>query len=211
MGTTRPLSDEEYVRLLEALRGRMTLRDRCLIVMMRRGGFRISELLSLRLGDVIDQGQIPEEVQVMRRHTKGQRAGYTVPLHHEARAALAAWIEAMNLMGWQTAECFLFPRLGSENRPISRTQAWRIVRRAAKGEGGARLAGCIGCHSLRKSFGTDIYRRSGRDVRAAQEALRHASLDSTLHYLPVTRERLQRLILGQAAIEDEGQPAGSAE
>lgn len=201
MPTTRPLTDAEYKALLSKLRGRMKARDRCLVVMLRRGGFRISELLSLRLDDVVTDGKIPDEIQVAKRNTKGKQHGYGVPLHREARAALEAWLRAEGDMGWMTAGCYLFVRLGTANAPITRAQAWRIIHAAARKAG---LSGCIGPHSLRKTFGESIYIRSGRDIRTTQEALRHKSLDSTLHYLPVTQERVRGLIL------DEGPDAGQA-
>jgi|WetSurMetagenome_2_1015567.scaffolds.fasta_scaffold24980_4 site-specific recombinase XerD len=199
MSTTRPLTDAEYKALLSAPRGRMRLRDRCLIVMLRRGGFRISELLSLRLDDVVKGGKIPDEIQVAKRHTKGKHHGYAVPLHREARDALEAWLRKAARMGWQTREAYVFQSLGPANRPITRTHAWRIIHKAAKR---VRLSGCIGPHSLRKSFGEHVYILSGRDIRATQEALRHKSLDSTLRYLAVTRERVRDLIL------DEGPAPG---
>jgi site-specific recombinase XerD len=204
MGTTRPLTETEYATLKAALGGRMAKRDRCLVEMMRRGGFRISELLSLRLGDVVEQGQIVPEVAVARRHTKGKRHGYSVVLHAEARAALTDWVSAMIEGGRMTEECYLFPAMGYANRPMTRQQTWGIIRRAAKSPA-AHLPGCVGNHSLRKSFGMDIYERSGRDIRATQEALRHVSLDSTLHYLPVSKERVNRLIMG----EDETAAGGA--
>lgn len=199
MATTRALTDAEYRALLAACRGRMVLRDRCLLVLLRRAGPRISEALSLRLADVVESGRVRDEVQFARRHMKGRREGRIVPLHAEARAALAAWVEAMAEAGWQTAETFLFRRLGRRNRPLSRVQAWRMIQTAAKGAGGAGLAGCIGTHSCRKTFAQDIYLRSGRDIRLTQAALGHLSMESTVAYLPASQERVRGLILGDSA------------
>jgi integrase len=204
MSTTRPLTDEEYAAVVASIRGRMAKRDRCLIIMLRRTGFRISELLSLRLEDVIDQGQILPEIEVERRHTKGKRHSRKVPLHREAREALTAWLRKMARLGWQTKGCYLFVSLGYKNRPISRGQAWRIIQRAAKGPKSPHLAGSIGPHSLRKALGMSIYERSGRDIRATQVALGHASLDSTIHYLAVAEDRVRALIL------DDGPAPGPA-
>jgi integrase len=211
MSTTRPITEDEHKRLLAAIGGRMALRDRCLVELMYRTGARIAEALSLRLDNVLEwrrvdeaeRWRIVERLQIAKRHTKGKRKGYGVILHPAARAALEAWLREAARQGWETAECFLFVRLGVRNEPITRVQAWRIVRDAATAAG---LGGCIGNHSLRKSYGMGIYERSGRDIRAAQEALRHKSLDSTLHYLPVTQDRLDRLVLGY----DERTEGGAA-
>ena len=199
MNETRPLTDDEYYRLLAAFRGRMKLRDRCMAVMIRRGGFRISELLCLTLGDVVDQGQVLPVIYIAKRHTKRKRAGYRRDLHWEAREALTEWIDVLFEAGWQTREVCLFHSLGRVNRPISRQHAWKVINRAAKRWDGARLAGPIGPHSLRKSWGCDIFEASGKNLRAAQEALRHTSPETTSRYLPIASEELSRLILGQAA------------
>jgi integrase/recombinase XerD len=75
---------------------------------------------------------------------------------------------------------------------MSREAAWQVIHRAAKRAG---LRGCIGTHSLRKTFGTDIYLRSGRDIRITQEALHHATVEATIAYLPVAHELLRGLVM----------------
>jgi integrase/recombinase XerD len=207
--TTRPITEDEHRRLLAAVGGRMVLRDRCLIELMYRTGARISEALSLRLGNVLErvradgteQWRIVARLQIAKRHTKGKRKGYGVVLHAAARAALEAWLREAAGLGWSTAECYLFMRLGRGNRPITRSHAWRIIDGAASAAG---LDGCVGNHSLRKSYGMGVYERSGRDIRVTQEALRHVSLDSTLRYLPVSQDRIDRLTLGHDERGDGG-------
>ena len=46
-------------------------------------------------------------------------------------------------------------------------------------------------HSLRHSFATDLYQRTG-DVLLVKEALHHRSITSTLVYARVDEERLRR-------------------
>jgi integrase len=49
----RPLKEREIQRILKSLDGRYAARDRALILLGIKSGFRISELLSLRLSDVM--------------------------------------------------------------------------------------------------------------------------------------------------------------
>jgi len=64
-------------------------RDKALFLLGVKSGFRISELLSLRLGDVAQHRRLVDRVIVQRQHVKNKQEGRTVLLHPEAKAALA--------------------------------------------------------------------------------------------------------------------------
>jgi integrase len=108
----RALSDEEIARVREAFRGTYAARNRALFVLGVKPGFRISELLSLRVGDVWQAGEFLVRVAVPRRHMKGKREGRSVVLHPEAKAALAVWLMAMQA-GPVGPETVLFPSRSS--------------------------------------------------------------------------------------------------
>src|SRR5687768_14240032 len=91
----RPLTDEEVKLISQSFSGTFAKRNRALFVVGVRSGFRISELLSLTVGDVQQHGKIVDHVTVARRHMKKKTEGRTVPLHPEARAALSVWLEAL--------------------------------------------------------------------------------------------------------------------
>ena len=74
----RPLTDREVLGILRVLRGRYAARDRALVLLGIKSGFRISELLSLRLGDVVQHGDVVKRVTVRRRNMKGKISGRTV-------------------------------------------------------------------------------------------------------------------------------------
>ena len=48
------------------------------------------------------------------------------------------------------ANDYIFESLGFENKPITRIQAFRIIKRAAEA---CNISGVVSCHSLRKTFG----------------------------------------------------------
>jgi integrase len=62
-------------QLTQAFSGRYAARDRALFVTGVKSGFRISELLSLTVGDVYQHGRIAERVTVQPRHIMKNR-GY---------------------------------------------------------------------------------------------------------------------------------------
>jgi integrase len=54
----RPLTDTEITEVLQSFAGRYALRDKALFVLGLLSGFRISELLSLRVQDVYRHGRL---------------------------------------------------------------------------------------------------------------------------------------------------------
>lgn len=70
-----------------------------------------------------------------------------------------------------------FPHRTDPQRHRTRQAVWKDVRRASK----AMRVKHIGCHTARKVYAVDIYRRSG--LASAQKALGHDRPETTLIYL----------------------------
>lgn len=71
----RPLTLEEIPKVVAAMNLKTGLRDRTLFAVGLNTGFRISELLSLTVGDVVTQnGEITKFVSVRRANMKGGKA-----------------------------------------------------------------------------------------------------------------------------------------
>lgn len=73
----RPLTDDEVHLITKSFGGAFAARNKALFVVGHRTGFRISELLSLRVGDVMQHGKIIDQISVQRRHMNGGKAGKT--------------------------------------------------------------------------------------------------------------------------------------
>jgi integrase len=188
----RALTDDEVARVSQAFRGTYAARDRALFVLGVKTGFRISELLSLRVGDVWQHGQFMERVAVSRRYMKGKTEGRSVILHAEAKAALAAWLMAMQRMGTVSPETYLFPSRKGLNRPLRPGQARYILRQSYAVCG---LTGKLSSHTMRKTFGQTVYEKSGRDLLKTQRAMGHKSPASTVAYLHIDERDIDALIL----------------
>lgn len=164
------------------------LRDRALVLLGVRSGFRISELLSLTLADFAGG-----RVSVARRSMKGKSSGRSVVLHPEAAAAVAEWVEVMRESGYMTQDCFVFQSRKGSNRPISRCSAWAILKAASLRAG---VSGRVGTHSLRKTFAKGVYERTNKNLGLTQKALGHASINSTVQYLSFADSEVEAAILG---------------
>lgn len=175
----RPLTYDEVAALLQELR---SPRDRCLLVLGICTGFRISELLSLTWNDVIKYDEIVDRIHVQRKNMKGKMRSRSAPLRPEAKDALAHYRNQVTINPHE--------RLFDYHR--SRFDA--NLRRAASR---LRLSGKISSHSMRKTFAQNVQEANGRNIYITQQALGHASIQSTVSYLSFDQGEVDAAILGQ--------------
>lgn len=188
----RPLTEAEVALVQASFGGRYAVRDRALFLLGVKSGFRISELLSLRLGDVFQHGHVVDRVTVPRRYMKGKQESRTVLLHPEAKAALAAWLMTLPHLRKVSRDTFVFQSRKGTNRPIGKIQAWKILHEAVTTN---ELPGKVGTHAMRKTFANCIYERSGHNLIATQQAMGHKHVNSTQQYLSFRQEDIDALIL----------------
>jgi integrase len=174
-----------------------------LFITGHRTGFRISELLSLTMGDVLQHGRIIDHITVQRRHMKGGKAGKTssrtVGLHPEARAALSVWLETLTKMlkGILDPMTPVFcsrvrDKATGLRRHLSREQAWRILKEAFTSN---ELSGKLGTHAMRKTFCHRMYDKLNHDLVKTQKAMGPANINSTVQYLSFREEEIDAAIL----------------
>lgn len=189
----RPLSDEEIARCLDALAGTLfPLRNRAFLQVGLRTGFRVSELLSIRVRDVYRGGVVLEQVTVGKKCMKGKKDPRTIELHRLAREAIAAWVSELAAKGVTDPDTFLFLSRQGENAPMNRRTAWKMLKKAYAVCG---LTGKLATHTMRKTFAKKIYSKTGKDIMAVKEALGQRRITSTQNYLDFEKEELKKAIL----------------
>ncbi len=157
-----------------------------------RTGFRIQELLSLKVGDVCQNGGYSERISVARQNMKKKTEGRTVILHPEARTALRALIEELAAKGHSSPETYVFRSRQGGNAAMDRKSAWTMLKKAYAACG---LTGKLGTHSMRKTFAKKVHEKLGRDLMKTQKALGHRSVNSTVSYLSIGEEEIDDAIL----------------
>ncbi|MDP1578913.1 MAG: tyrosine-type recombinase/integrase [Candidatus Didemnitutus sp.] len=189
----RYIDPSERAQLLAQLNNS---RDRLLFILGLNTGFRITELLSLRWHQLWHRGKPVETVSVVRARLKGgrSRARHAIRSRHVALNAVAAAAvrehafanagsNEPNPAGWVFAS-----RKGGA---ITRRQALHVLVTAAESAG---LSEGISTHSLRRTFGREVYSHSGNDLLLTQAALGHRSVLSTQTYLRRHEDEAQRII-----------------
>jgi integrase len=188
----RPLTAEEVDLVSRSFGGVYAARDKALFLLGVKSGFRISELLSLRVGDVSQHGRLVDRVTVQRRHMKKKLEGRTVLLHPEAKAALATWLLTLRQTPDYTAQTFVFRSRKGLNRPISLVQAWRILHEAVTTN---EFTGKLGTHAMRKTFANRVYHQLNHDLVKTQRAMGHKNINSTVAYLSFVEDEIDAAIM----------------
>ncbi len=193
----RAFTDAECEKILENMEGRYWARDRALFELMRRTGFRISEVLSLRMQDVFDYGDgtVRNSMTVHKASMKGKKQSRSMPIHDMARKALALHINIANLH-YDSFKTFpVFSRQGT-NREMGRRHALRVIKAAAAKAGldGER----VGTHSMRKTFASAVYSAEGikGDLAKMARLLGHHNPANTLRYIEFLDGSLADAVLG---------------
>jgi integrase/recombinase XerD len=177
----RVLDEEAMLRLIETpdiskLRG---LRDRAMLSVAYAAGLRVSELVSLTLGDVDLRRGI-----VSTLGKGGKRR--LVPLGEVALAHLEAYLLARSAAETKkppTNVLFRSPRGGK----LTRQGFWKIVGQHARVAG---LRAGVHPHQLRHSFATHLL-SGGADLRSVQTLLGHANIVTTEIYTHVSRDHVR--------------------
>ncbi len=179
----RSLSEEEVESLLNApaIGDPLGNRDRAMLEVLYATGLRVSELVSLKHGQVnLNQG-------VLRVVGKGNRERL-IPLGEEAVRWLNEFVRGpRNEILLDRTTDYLFPTRRGDR--MTRQAFWHIIKRYARKAGVERD---LSPHTLRHAFATHLLNH-GADLRVVQMLLGHSDLSTTQIYTHVARERMKDL------------------
>lgn len=190
MKGARPLTPEEITVVSNSFEGRYAIRDRCLFMLGVSTGGRISELLSLKIGDVYQHGKAVSDLHYRKSIVKGKEHSRSVPVNRDGADAI------YELMAWHQEEYEsldparpLFPSRNSGRGivAITRQRAHNIFKSVCQK---ASLNGRLATHSLRKSYAQRLYSQLN-DIFSIKEMLGHQSVATTQAYLGVDYEKVR--------------------
>ena len=197
MKGTRPLDNDEIRRVSGCFTGTFEIRNRGLFLLGVSTGGRISELLSLTIGDVFQNGKAVSDLLYNKRIVKGGEVSRAVPVNVDGRDAIEALID----WHWEKYATLapsrpLYPsRNKSGSVAMNRQTAHEMLKKAFVDAG---LNGKLATHSLRKSFAQRVYEESG-DIYLVQELLGHRNVATTQKYIGVNyasaREAVESMAL----------------
>lgn len=154
------------------------IRDAAMIHLMYASGLRVTEVVSLKVGDVNTKAGL-----VSALGKGGKRR--LVPVGKAALDHIGAYLRDVrpNVARPHDNTLFVSPRGG----PLTRQGFWKLLKRYALGAG---IRTPISPHKLRHSFATHLL-RNGADLRAVQAMLGHADLGTTEIYTRVAQDHVR--------------------
>jgi integrase/recombinase XerD len=177
------LSFEDIERLLAApdLTTPRGVRDAAMIQLMYASGLRVTELVTLRVGD------LDTKRGVVTPLGKGGKARL-VPVGEVALRHIAVYLDSVRPLWARSSRAgphWLFvSRTGGR---LGRQSFWKLLKRYARV---AAITAPLSPHKLRHSFATHLL-GGGADLRAVQAMLGHADLGTTEIYTHVTRDHVR--------------------
>ena len=175
VGQKPPLKPKDIWAIRTRLQLHRRARDVALFNLAIDSKLRGSDLVSLRVRNVVQGQRVVTRAMVLQRKT--QRP-VQFELTEPTRVAVSAWLAKTNL----PSEQYLFPSRLRVSPHLSTRQYGRIVK------GWVASVGLdpadYGTHTMRRTKATLIYRRT-KNLRAVQLLLGHNKLESTVRYLGI--------------------------
>ena len=182
---TTALTTEQYTEIIRTMQEgfsgcRPNKRIATILVLEGNLGLRISDILKLRLCDIVRDGD-RYHLDVTEQKTGKQRT-FTVPL------VIQQYIENYCL------------RIGARRTDIIFPVTERSVQKQLHivcdylGYDG------ISTHSFRKWYATEIYKNSGYDIALVQRLLQHSSAATTQRYIGIEPQKIEQAIEGHAML-----------
>lgn len=186
MNTAQPIRKEEDLQhFKEYYRVEYpNQRNYLLLVMGLNTALRISDILSLRWGDVYDfkLKRYREHLCITEHKTDKKSVIY---INQNIKRALIDYKDYLTgQKKLPSEEIFLFESGTKKGCPISRVQAFRIVKKAAAA---CQLEGVVSCHSLRKTFGYYAWQQ-GIKPALLMNIYNHSSFQTTIRYLGIEQD-----------------------
>lgn len=176
---TLSLTHEQYKNIIETMKQgfpgcRPNRRVATALMLEANLGLRISDIIKLRLSDIVKDGE-RYRLAITEKKT-GKARVFTVPL------ALYQFIRLYCVDEGISPDAVIFPLTE------------RAVQKQLKAVCDYLGYSGIGTHSFRKFYATEIYRENGYNIVLVQQLLQHSSAAVTQKYIGIQQKDLEQAI-----------------
>lgn len=182
MSTTQPIRSKQLLHDFKDyyLTKQPNSRNYTLILIGLNTALRINDILHLTWGDVYctEHSRFYTHLLITEKKTEKETR---ILINRELQETLLSYRKTQSAV---TDTDYLFPSPRKADSPLSRYQAYRIVRRAAEQVG---IDDVVRCHSLRKTFGYHAW-KMGTPPALLMEIYNHSSFQITKHYLGIEQD-----------------------
>lgn len=181
----QPIRDKKHIGAIKTYLKGFNLRDYCLFTLGINSALRVSDLLKLKIKDVVDTKNYPKDhIQIREKKTSKSK---NFPLSDTAKSAISEYLAGRKFSSPE--EPLFASRKG--NAALQRDQAYKIINRAARAIG---IQDKIGSHTMRKTFAYQAY-QVGVDLTLIQKLLNYSASGVTLAYIGITQDQMDNVYL----------------
>lgn len=186
MEYVEPIRDVKKIKAIKTLLKARSERDHLMFVLGINSGLRVSDVLDMKIKDVINKdGTVKKSHSLVEIKTGKSK---TYPYADNVVQAIKDYIATLDS---PKQGDYLFKSRIGKNSPISRQQAWRVLNDVAREVG---ISDNIGTHTLRKTFGYHAY-RAGTRIALLQQLFNHSAPSLTLRYIGITQDEMDDVVL----------------
>lgn len=179
--TVEPIRDKMKIKQMYQYLNGKDLKYGLLFKFGLNTGLRISDILPLRVKDILNNNGEFKEYLVLKEKKTGKEK--KIKLNAALRKVIQAYIKSENI----TSENHLFSSVKGNH--IGRIQAYRVLKEAATTLGIENF----GTHSLRKTWGYWTYKISRYNIGLIMDTFNHSSQNITLRYIGVNQDQKDEL------------------
>lgn len=163
----QPIKEREKIEQIKTELLKKNYRNYMLFLICINTGLKINDILNLKVKHVKNDSYIIVENSQYEKAKK-------IPINRELKKEINRYIKNMK------ENTYIFQSQKGNNQPISRVQAYRILKEAGKKVGIEN----IGIQTLRKTFGYWHYKQY-KDIALLQSYFNHSSPSITLKYIGI--------------------------
>lgn len=197
MNSVEPIREIKTIKNIRSILKGQSVRNELLFIFGINVGLRISDILKLKIEDLIKSNlkTVRDYVIITEKKTGKTKKLYIGDI---VKKVIENYIKELSNLDMNN---YVFQSRKGENMPITRQRAYRILNNAAeivglveKNEKGVIISGEIGTHTLRKTFGYHAY-QNGSSLELLMDIFNHSSKSQTLRYIGITEEQKREVYL----------------
>lgn len=190
MSTTQPIRNLSQLQEFKDYyhKKHPNTRNYVLCILGLNTALRITDILHLKWRDIYDFSEhaFLSHISLIERKTGKSTM---IALNHSLVSTLDFYLSSMPVS--PEADEYLFQSRKGINQPLSRSQAFRIIKEAALSTG---LNQHVSCHSLRKTFGYHAWQQ-GIPPALLMDIYNHSSYRITKRYLGIEQDDKDNVFL----------------
>tara|TARA_R100000656_G_scaffold68130_1_gene51466 strand:- start:12 stop:590 length:579 start_codon:yes stop_codon:yes gene_type:complete len=184
--TVQPIKDKRKLQRMMKVLEDQNPRNALLFRVGLNTILRIQDILDLKVNNIFhDDGRFRLYLSLFERKTRKSKSRQmkNIKLNSLLRKELKEYVEFFEL----TSEDYIFFSLHNPDNNLDRVEAWRMLKKAADKVGIENF----GTHSMRKTLAWTIYKQT-KDISLVMIMLNHNSPKTTLRYLGITQESIDK-------------------